>query len=150
VHAIVLASEVVFEGQLHSERRQIGCVRFSYVKPGSRTPRRYRCQPDLETQAEIEAAELASGLPLTDVQRAEISARVERWLVPSWTTRRYGQPGFAQLHLTCPAMITEGAEDGAEMGAFCHLKQPQRAANLRQRLQEYLPFGLDAGLLPVT
>ena len=28
--------------------KQSGCVRFSYVPPGSLTPRRYRCQPDLE------------------------------------------------------------------------------------------------------
>jgi hypothetical protein len=75
---------------------------------------------------------------------------VQRWLVPSWTTRRYGQPGFAQLRDSAPAEIRGGAEDGAEMGAFCHLQQPQRAANLRQRLDEYLPFGLDAGIVPVT
>ena len=36
------------------------------------------------------------------------------------------------------------------MGAFCHLKQLQRAANLRLRFEEYLPFGLEAGLVPVT
>ena len=36
------------------------------------------------------------------------------------------------------------------MGAYCHLKQPQRAANLRLRLDEYLPFGLEAGIIYVT
>jgi hypothetical protein len=150
VEALVVASEVVFEGRVHSNRRQLGCVRFSYVPPDSRTPRRYRCQPDLQVQAELEAAETAAGAPLTDPERALIASRVGRWLVPSWTTRRYGQPGFAQLHGRCPARIATGAEDGAEMGAFCHLKQPQRAANLRLRFEEYLPFGLDAGLVPVT
>ena len=150
VEALLLASEVVFEGRVHSNRRQLGCVRFSHVPPGSRTPRRYRCQPDLQIQAEVEAAEAAGGFPLTEPERALIAERVGRWLVPSWTTRRYGQPGFAQLHAGCPTMLATGAEDGAEMGAFCHLKQPQRAANLRQRLTEYLPFGLDAGLVPVT
>ena len=34
------------------------------------------------------------------------------------------------------------------MGAFSHLKQPQR--NLRLRLGEYLPFGLEPGLIYVT
>jgi hypothetical protein len=36
------------------------------------------------------------------------------------------------------------------MGVTCHLQQPQREANLRRRLQEYLPVGLEAGLLFVT
>jgi len=46
--------------------------------------------------------------------------------------------------------LRTGAEDGSEMGAYCHLKQPQRESNLRIRLDEYLPFGLDAGLIYVT
>ncbi|MFZ1428394.1 MAG: hypothetical protein WAS21_16655 [Geminicoccaceae bacterium] len=150
VEAMVLASESIFEGRLHANRRQLGCLRFSYVPPGSRTPRRYRCQPDLRIQVEAEACEAAAGMPLTDAERAEVAARVARWLVPAWTSRRYGQPAFAQLHDNAPAAIREGAEDGSEMGAFCHLKQPQRVANLAQRLGEYLPFGLEAGVLPVT
>jgi hypothetical protein len=150
VEAMPLANECILEGELQCLRRQLGCLRFSYVRPGSRTPRRYRCQPELQIQAEAEAAEAIAGVALTDAERAVIAERVGRWLVPSWTTRRYGQPGFAQLHAGCPPMIATGAEDGAEIGAFCHLKQPQRAANLRQRLSEYLPFGLDAGLLLVT
>ena len=36
------------------------------------------------------------------------------------------------------------------MGAFCVLKQPQRESNLRLRLDEYLPVGLEAGLIDVT
>ena len=36
------------------------------------------------------------------------------------------------------------------MGAYCQLKQPQRESNLRIRLDEYLPFGLEAGLIYVT
>jgi hypothetical protein len=150
VEAVVLASETIFEARIHANRRQIGCLRFSYVAPDSRTPRRYRCQPDLRVQIEVEAHEAATGLPVDDLERETIGARVRRWLLPSWTTRRYGQPGFAQLHDTAPVEIREGAEDGAEMGAFGHLKQPQRVANLRQRHDEYLPFGLDAGVVPVT
>ena len=33
------------------ERRQTGCVRFCYLPPDSRTPRRYECQPDLALAA---------------------------------------------------------------------------------------------------
>jgi hypothetical protein len=36
------------------------------------------------------------------------------------------------------------------MGVYYHLKQPQRSANLRTALDEYLPFGLRAGLIYVT
>ncbi|SAL80238.1 hypothetical protein AWB71_06073 [Caballeronia peredens] len=150
VEAMLLASEAILEGALHANRRQLGCLRFSWVMPGSRTPRRYRCQPDLRVQVEVEALETASGMALTDIERHAVAERVQRWLLPSWTSRRYGQPAFAQLHESAPIEIREGAQDGAEMGAFCHLKQPQRVANLRQRLDEYLPFGLDAGTVPVT
>ena len=37
-------------------RLQEGCVRFSYVAEGSRTPRRYRCQPELEIDRRLGAA----------------------------------------------------------------------------------------------
>ncbi|MGO4842256.1 hypothetical protein AB4144_59320, partial [Rhizobiaceae sp. 2RAB30] len=40
-------TETIFDGLATAERVQTGCVRFSFVPPGSRTPRRYRCQPDL-------------------------------------------------------------------------------------------------------
>ncbi len=30
---------------VHVDQRQAGCMRFSYVPPGSRTPRRHKCQP---------------------------------------------------------------------------------------------------------
>ncbi len=33
---------------------------------------------------------------------------------------------------------------------FASLKQPQRETNLRIRLEEYLPFGLEPGLIYVT
>ena len=46
--------------------------------------------------------------------------------------------------------IGTGAESGAEMGAFEFLKQPQREANLRDALAEYLRFGLEARLIYVT
>jgi hypothetical protein len=42
--------------------------------------------------------------------------------------------------------IRAGADDGAEMGAFHLLFEPQREKNLRLRLDEYLRFGLEAGI----
>jgi hypothetical protein len=150
LHRLPLASEVIFTGAAHVQRRQDGCVRFSFVPRASRVPRRYRCQPDLEIATRIEAIEQETGAPLDDAARAGLADAVGRWLVPSFTSTRYGQPAYAQLHLACPRAIRTGAEDGAEMGAFCHLKQPQREANLQLRLREYLPFGLEPGLIYVT
>ncbi|HMR67355.1 MAG TPA: hypothetical protein PKE64_25360, partial [Anaerolineae bacterium] len=59
-------------------------------------------------------------------------------------------PAYGQLSLTCPLEIKTGAEDGLEMGAFSFLKQPQREANLRANLDEYLRFGLEAGIFYAT
>ena len=46
--------------------------------------------------------------------------------------------------------LTRGAADESELGAFHDLFQPQRLANLRARLNEYSPAGMDAGLIVVT
>ncbi|MFE8992366.1 hypothetical protein ACFYMI_31940 [Streptomyces collinus] len=44
-HAVRIAENSVFTGRLHVARRGTGCLRYSYVPTGSRTPRRHRC-PD--------------------------------------------------------------------------------------------------------
>jgi len=148
--ALPMASETIFSGVVRCARRQSGCVRFSYVPFGSATPRRYRCQPDLEIATRTSAAEKAKGSPLTPLEKNAIRVFVRSWLVPNFTATLYGQPGYAQLRLFSRRQIAEGAEDESEMGVFCHLKQPQRATNLRIRLEEYLPFGLDPGVIHVT
>jgi len=43
--------------------------------------------------------------------------------------------------------IREGADDESEMGVFHDLYRPQREANLLQRLEEFVPAGMDVGLL---
>ena len=135
VRELTLASESIFTGPIVAERLQIGCARFSYLLEGSRTPRRYRCQPDLALEGVTGAAE-----------HGAIRARV----TPTFTTSDYSNPGYAQLSTACPDEIRTGAEDGSEMGVFQHLRQPQREANLRYALEEYLRFGLEAGFFFVT
>jgi hypothetical protein len=71
-------------------------------------------------------------------------------LQPSFTSTRYGEPGYMQLRQNCPEAIRAGGEDGAEMGVFYALKQPQREANLLASLDEYLRFGLAAGIFYMT
>jgi hypothetical protein len=143
------ASEVIFTAIADAQRTQEGCVRFSYVPPGSHVPRRYRCQPDLEIEREIADA-LRQNPLLSAAEQKEITDSVEGWLVPSFKAHNYGSPFYAQLHLGCPQQIRTGAADGSEMGVFSNLKQPQRESNLKIRLQEYLPFGLEPGIIYVT
>ncbi len=104
---------------LWAERRQIGCVRFSYLPSGARTPRRYRCQPE----------------------EGDTQTR------PHFTSLRYGDPGYCQLRQSTSEKIRRGAHDESEMGVLHGLYQPQRETNLRVRMDEYLRFGLEAGLI---
>jgi len=125
-----LASNTIFLADLgpgdlwpapvHAKRLQTGCVRFSYVPPGSRLPRLYRCQPADAVDA----------------------ARVH----PMFTSLRYGDAGYCQLSQMCAAEIRQGADDQSEIGAFHDLYQPQREANLSASLNDYLRFGLEAGI----
>jgi hypothetical protein len=134
VRELTVASEAVFTAPVVAERRQAGCARFSYLPDGSRSPRRYRCQPDLALEG------------VTGPRAAVVAARVQ----PAFTSTHYGDPGYAQLALTVADELRAGAEDGSEMGAFSSLHQPQREANLRLRLEEYLPVGLEPGFIFLT
>jgi hypothetical protein len=103
-----------------AQRRQIGCMRFSYVPPGSRTPRRFECAGDLPAHR------------------------------PQHTSLRYGDPGYGQLRRSTHDAVRTGADDESEMGATHELHQPQRETNLRLRLDEYLRYGLEAGFFYAT
>ena len=145
IFVAALAPSDTWTAPVRSEKKQSGCVRFSYVPPGSLTPRRYRCQPDLEIAARIDAAEKAVNGPIPQAQVNAIRADVLSWLVPSFSSLRHGAPDYAQLRSSCPAQIRAGASDESEMGAFHDLFQPQRETNLKVRLEEYLRFGLEGG-----
>ncbi len=130
VHAkeITLASNCIFFAALASadpwpapiivQRRQEGCIRFSFVPAGSVTPRRFHCIPD----------------------GAHPTA------LPQFTSLRYGDEAYGQLRRITDAAIRTGADDGGEMGVLHALFQPQRETNLGIRLDEYLRFGLHAGI----
>jgi hypothetical protein len=151
VKEIVLGSEVIFTEVAIAVRRQEGCLRFSYAPPESQTPRRFRCQPETAIAAAVEQAQRAapSGILPPGAKQA-ISAAILGRLKPSFTSQRYGEPGYGQLGRACPVEIATGAEDGSEMGAFSFLKQPQRVANLESNLEEYLRLGLEAGIFFVS
>lgn len=128
--AMPLASNTIFLSRLEEAdgwpvplrvmRLQEGCVRFSFVPPGSVVPRCFHCQPEAPEQAAK--------------------------LRPVFRSLRYGDPDYGQLDDRCAREIREGADDGSEMGAFHNLFRPRREANLRTRLDEYLRFGMAAGI----
>lgn len=121
------ASNCIFTGTVHAERRQLGCARYCYLPVGSLVARRFRCQPVP---------------PVTP----ESAARV----APIFVSTSYGQPGYAQLAATCPPEVAAGGADESQMGAFAFLFEPQRLKNLRGALQDYLRVGLEAGVFFVT
>jgi len=143
-HMIELAEDSILLGVTLACRRQQGCMRFCYVVPGSRTPRRYECQPDLVEQA---VADLFAKGDLTAAERDALVAAERLRVEPEFDSTRYGTPTYCRLAATCAVEITAGADDQSEMGVFHDLYQPQRAANLRQRLDEYAPAGTDAGII---
>lgn len=104
-----------------ARRRQVGCVRYSFVPEGSRTGRRFECAPD-------------PGLPIEQRDAAK----------PRFTSLRFGDPGYAQLSVSAASAVRNGADDEGEMGATHRLFTPLRERNLRVRLDEYLRLGLEA------
>jgi hypothetical protein len=140
-HSIELAENSILDGQVTVARRGRGCVRFCYVPEGSRTPRRFECQPDQAKQAVHEDA----SIPPAD-KAVVIEQEIDR-VRPRFNSLRYGTPAYCQLADRCAEEITRGADDESEMGVFHDLFQPQRAANLRARLDEFTPAGMDAGIV---
>jgi hypothetical protein len=151
VHAIELAENCIFKGLVKVARRQLGCMRFSYVKPNSRTPRRFNCQPDLAAQAaeeqlikQTEQEGLGRPSLLTIAQERMLAQERTR---PIFNSTRYGKPTYCQLAQMCPIEIKRGADDESEMGVFHDLYQPQREANLRARVEEYVPARADVNII---
>ena len=140
VHAIILAENSIFSNCVNVARRQLGCMRFCYVPSGCRTPKRYRCQPDLVKQS------IEGSMDQSPARDAFLQCELLR-LIPQFTSMRYGNPGYAQLAESCAEEIRLGADDESEMGIFHDLFQPQRTSNLQVRLGEYTPAGMDVGII---
>lgn len=120
---VLNASDVIATGVTEVDRTQEGCVRYSFFPDGSHLPRRYLCQPQKPGDTRVR---------------------------PEFTSERFGTPGYAQLSRQCAEEIRLGGSEEGEMGAFHSLRQPQREANAADVVQEFLPFGLEAGLFFVT
>ncbi|HEX8572899.1 MAG TPA: hypothetical protein VF759_09120 [Allosphingosinicella sp.] len=130
-HSVELGENSLFLGRMTVARRQVGCLRFCYVTPESRTPRRFQCQPDL--------AEAASGPEGAEEARARVR--------PRFDSLRYGRPDYCRLARACAEEIRRGADDEGEIGAYHHLGLEIRGDRLRARLEEYVPARCDAGIV---
>ncbi|MBI3900077.1 MAG: hypothetical protein HY308_17550 [Gammaproteobacteria bacterium] len=145
--SLELAENSIFLGSMRVCRRQFGCVRFCYIMPDSRTPRRYECQPDLVVRA---VDDLYKKGDISAAEREALKQSESSRVAPEFNSVRYGTPTYCQLTTTIAVEISRGADDESEMGAFHDLYQPQRAANLRTRLDEYTPAGMNVGLIYAT
>lgn len=65
----IQASNSIFEQLVSALDRQVGCLRFCYVPLGSRTPARYRCQPDLTLQEIQTLPPAVTGLAITTIRK---------------------------------------------------------------------------------
>jgi hypothetical protein len=106
---------------LWADRLQQGCVRFSYLPQTASIPRQYEC------------AVHAAGAPQ-----------------PLFYSLQYGDPGYCKLLASTDDAIRRGAEDEGEMGAFHFVLAPLRESDLQVRLQEYLPAGMEIGIVYQT
>jgi hypothetical protein len=142
VHALDLGENAVFASPMTVARKQRGCIRYSYVAPDSRSPRRHRCQPDL--------AIAAIDPTLTQAERQTEVERVRLRVSPQFVAMRYGSPDYCRLVAACSDEIRRGADDASEMGVFHDLFEPQREDSLRARMDQSTPAGMQAGLVFVN
>jgi hypothetical protein len=112
------ASELLVDGRVLAEDQQTGCFRFSAAQSGGRVPHPY--------QSHFFAGSLPAGL---------------------FVSRRFGDPGYAQLSEIAPSEIRAGGEDGVEIGAFKRALDPIKRADLTAKLREFLPINAIAQLV---
>lgn len=144
VHAIELAENCIFAGVVRVARRQLGCMRYCYVPPHSRTPARYFCQPDL---AEKALAESEQSEHLPQAERHALRHAEQLRVKPAFVSTQYGEPAYGRLTLDCAEETRRGAEDRSELGVFHDVFEAQRSANLRARLFDYVPAGTDVEIV---
>jgi hypothetical protein len=87
------------------------------------------------------------GGQITRDERDRALSRERLRVQPQFESTLYGTPTYCQLTKRCPEEIKRGADDESEMGVFHDLYEPQRAANLRARLDEYTPARAEAGII---
>ncbi len=117
------ATEALIQGTVIVLDNQHGCFRFSaaHDTPEKRMPRRFE-------------------------------SHLFEPRIPNhyFTSRTFGDPGYAQLSQTAPDSIVRGAENRGEIGAFNHLLSPIKRDDLERKVLEFMPFGLIPQFIPET
>lgn len=133
---ILTASESLLDEIARVTDQQQGCIRYSRFEFADplRLPRRYACHPE---DAETHSCH-------------QQKYRRARPLAPVFNSRQFGRPDYAQLAVGCPSQLLSASTEGSEIGAFTSLFNTIRLANLRSKLQEFLPVGLTASILCET
>ncbi len=140
VHSVGMVEDSIVTGALDCERRQTGNVSFCYLAPGSRTPKRTKCQPETAL-GRVEEAIARGELAASERRRSE--AHIAARLVPRFDSVDFGQAAYARLAGSAAPELTHGAHDEGELGAYHDLWQPLRVADLRSQLQQFAPVGID-------
>jgi len=119
----LFASEALIQGLVRVTDNQHGCFRFS----ASNEDPQKRLPPQFESHFFPPA-------------------------IPNhfFTSRRFGDPGYAQLSGTAPASIIRGAENRSEIGAFSSLLSSIKLDDLKAKVNEFMPFGLIAQYINET
>ena len=66
---------------------------------------------------------------------------------PLFWSQTFGQPGCGVLHPDCEAVFQSGAEDGGELGACHDYRHVLRQKAVIEKLEEFLPVGIEAALV---
>lgn len=140
---ILFASNSIFTEELKIERRQEGCIRYSYLQPGGSLPKTYQCLPHITFDED-------GDLPSLSELEAQAQTLRPRFTSESFAIDGVYQSGFGQLTQNCPPLIIGAAENRSELGTFNFLLRKQREENLRNALSDYLPVGLEAGIFYVS
>jgi hypothetical protein len=136
------ATNVIFTDPVTVTRTQTGCVRYSWLAEGSVAPRAYRCQP----QMAFAVAAKAKGVPLSPDERTAL--RLAH--TPQLLDLSLDEPTVAMLAAQCSDAIRRGGEGEAEMGAFAPVALGLRQDNMNRLLEDFIPFGNEAGLIDDT
>jgi hypothetical protein len=129
------ASDSVLAGATEFRRRPgdpRGCVRYSRIPPA----------------VHASSAKVVERVATTDAEpifAAFDHCAREGGVRP---VERFGDPGYGVLHPATTDRIRFGAEDGGEMGADHHRATSLMAAAIQAKLEEFLPLGIDAVLVP--
>lgn len=97
-------------------------------------------------------------LPIARLERASVTTAEPIFLGHGHCTRdqppvfrpvdRFGDPGYGVLDVATPEAICAGAEDGGEMGGDHHRAPCLARAAVLAKLEEFLPVGIEAVLVP--